>query len=87
MDFTITLALAAMERPVVVLVDRLDILHPQARPGVFKALAALGIPSVVGCTAKDVAALPPLHKVMVEGTDQAFGRTYWLENGRLAPVA
>ncbi len=85
-DLTVTLALAQMEKPALVLVDRLDVLHPQARPGVFQLLAHVGVPALVCCTAKDAAALPPLHKVKVPGTDEVFGRTFWLENGRLAPV-
>lgn len=85
-NLVLTLALAQMEQAAVVLVDRLDVLHPQARPGVFMALHEVGIPAVVGCTAKDSAQLPPLHKAKVPGTDEVFGATYWLEGGRLAPV-
>lgn len=81
-DLAMTLALAALERPVVVLVDRLDILHAQARPGVFEALREVGVPAVVGFTAKDTSngALPKLQA-------HGYGCTYWLENGRLAPAA
>ena len=80
-DLAMTLALAALERPVVVLVDRLDILHAQARPGIFEALREVGVAAVVGFTAKDTgAALPKLQ-------EHGYGRTYWLENGRLAPAA
>jgi energy-coupling factor transporter ATP-binding protein EcfA2 len=85
-DLVLTLALAELEKAALVLVDRLDVLHPQARPGVFQLLAHAGIPAVVCCTAKDAGALPPLHKVKVPGTDEVFGATYWIENGRLAPV-
>lgn len=80
-DLAMTLALAALERPVVVLVDRLDILHAQARPGVFEALREVAVPAVVGFTAKDTG--PALPKLQAHG----YGRTYWLENGRLAPAA
>lgn len=85
-DLVLTLALAELEHASLVLVDRLDMLHPQARPGVFMALHEVGIPAVVACTAKDAAQLPALHRVNVPGTSVPFGRTYWLEDGRLSPV-
>lgn len=78
-DLVVMLALAEREKPAVLLVDRLDILHPQARPPVFEVLRALGIPAVVAYTAKDAATVPPLQRL-------AYGRSYWMEAGRLAPL-
>lgn len=85
-DLVLTLAFAELERASVVLVDRLDILTPQARPGVFMALRQIGIPGVVCMTAKEASAIPALQRVKAPDTGEAFGVSYWIENGRLAPV-
>lgn len=93
-DLILTLAFARRERAPFVLVDRADVLHPQARPGVFLALAQAGIPAVVCMTAKapkptrpgEPPPLPRLQDVAHPTTGRRMGRTYWIENGRLAPV-
>lgn len=93
-DLILTLAFARRERAPFVLVDRADVLHPQARPGVFMVLARVGIPAVVCMTAKAAGAtkpgepppLPRLQDIKHPTTGLPMGRTYWIENGRLAPV-
>lgn len=75
-DFLMTLVLAKREGTRLLLLDRLDLLHPQARPGVLKAAAKLRIPVVIGMTARDPAAVPALEAAKL-------GRTAWLGGGKL----
>jgi len=75
-DFLMTLVLAKREGARLLLLDRLDLLHPQARPGVLGAAAKLRIPVVIGMTARDPAAVPALETAKI-------GRTAWLGGGKL----
>ena len=75
-DLILSVALARREKAALILVDRLDILHPQARPGVLYLLRDVCIPALVGMTAKDKAALPALEQ-------HGLGKTIWLENGAI----
>ena len=77
-DTMITLALAQIERPAFVVLDRMDLLVRDARPGVFHALLEVGLPAVVAMTSPDnnPGTLPNLRKAGV-------GRTYWMDDGEL----
>lgn len=75
-DFLMTLVLAKREGAKLLLLDRLDLLHPQARPGVLEAAAKLRIPVVIGMTARDPDAVPKLETAKL-------GRTAWLGGGKL----
>jgi hypothetical protein len=78
-DTCIALTLAKLEGAAFVLVDRADVLVRTARPGLFKALWALGIPSVVACSFPDnnPGTIPALRKM-------GAGSAYWLQDGVLA---
>ena len=75
-DLIVGVALARREKAALFLVDRLDILHPSARPGVLYLLRDLGVPCLVGMTAKDKDALPALES-------HGLGRAVWIENGAI----
>lgn len=80
----VDLVLAAMfnrqEKARVLLIDRLDVLHPQARAPVFTLLRGLGCAVLIGMTARDFAAVPSLEKAGV-------GVARWLEKGVLTDPA
>ena len=76
-DFIVGAALARREGSGIFLVDRLDILHPSARPGVLYVLRDLGIPTLVAMTAKDRENLPALE-------DHGLGKTIWLNEGTIS---
>ncbi|CAB4144675.1 ABC_ATPase domain containing protein [uncultured Caudovirales phage] len=61
------------------LIDRLDILHPPARPGVLRMLKTRGVTTVIGYTAKDAEAVPNLGKL-------GFGTSVWLEDGKVQAI-
>ena len=77
-DFLMTLVLAKREGAKLLLVDRLDLLHPQARPGVLQALAKMRIPCVVGMTARE-----PKPPAMPDLAAAKLGRSVWLGGGKL----
>ena len=76
LSLAVGVALARREKAALFLVDRLDILHPSARPGVLYLLRDLGVPCLVGMTAKDKDALPALES-------HGLGRAVWIENGAI----
>ena len=75
-DFVMMLLIAKHEGTKLLLIDRLDLLHPQARPGVLQALAKMRVPAVVGMTARDPEAVPDLAKA-------GLGVSAWLGGGKL----
>jgi energy-coupling factor transporter ATP-binding protein EcfA2 len=75
-DFALAVLFNRQERAGLLLVDRLDVLHPGARPAVLMLLKGLTKPVLVACTAKDRAALPDLQKAKV-------GKVLWLTGGVL----
>lgn len=75
-DLTLQLAFAMQEKAQLVLVDRLDVLTPKARPGAMLLLAHAGIPALVGMTAPDPEKLPDL-------AGAKLGRCAWIEGGTL----
>jgi hypothetical protein len=77
-DFLMALVLANREGAKLFLVDRLDLLHPQARPAVLKALAKMRIPCVVGMTARE-----PKPPAMPDLEAAKIGRSVWLGGGKL----
>lgn len=76
-DLILTCLFNTQDKADVILVDRLDVLEPQARPGVIRMLKGLGVPALVCMMAKDAASAPDLAKI-------GFGRTAWIENGNLS---
>lgn len=78
-ELIVTAAFARMEGAQLILVDRLDVLHPQARGGVLALLRHLAIPAVVCMTAKDPSAVPALGR-------HGLGRTYWIDDGTVEPI-
>ena len=62
----------------VLLVDRLDVVHPQARGGIVMLLRSAGIPSLVAMTAKDLGSVPLLEKA-------GMGTTLWIDAGTITP--
>lgn len=79
-DFVIGAVLAQREGAPVILVDRLDLLHPQARPGVLFLLHRIGIPALICMTAKAPDTVPDLRKARM-------GTVLWLDQGELKEVA
>lgn len=75
-DLALTLLFNQREKASFVLIDRLDMLNNQARPGVFLALRKLDIPALIACTAKDKGALPDLEAAKI-------GSVRWLTAGTL----
>ncbi|MCC6716508.1 MAG: hypothetical protein IT555_01360, partial [Acetobacteraceae bacterium] len=75
-DLTIAVTLGRMEKAGLVLVDRLDVLHAPARKGVLLMLRGLGVPALIGMTAKVVDDAPDLGKARM-------GARYWLKDGVL----
>lgn len=79
-DFLMALVLNKREKAKLFVADRLDLLHPQARPGVLQALAKLGIPCVVCMTARDPKQPPDLAQ-------HGLGRTAWLGGAKIEVAA
>lgn len=75
-DLTIAVTLGRMEKAGLILVDRLDVLHAPARKGVLLMLRGLGVPALIGMTAKVVDDAPDLGKARM-------GARYWLKDGVL----
>lgn len=75
-DLTIAVTLGRMEKAGLILVDRLDVLHAPARRGVLLMLKGLGVPALIGMTAKVVDDAPDLGKARM-------GARYWLKDGVL----
>jgi hypothetical protein len=73
-DLVLAVALGQMEGARLILVDRLDVLHAPARRGVILMLKGLGIPALIGMTAKQVDDAPDLKRF-------GFGARYWINNG------
>lgn len=80
-DAVMSMALAKREGAAFVVLDRLDVLVPDSRAGVFKAAAALGIPTIIACSVKDNAAtsLPHLRKA-------GLGSVWWMDAGTLTEL-
>jgi energy-coupling factor transporter ATP-binding protein EcfA2 len=80
-DAVMSMTLAKRELAAFVVLDRLDVLVPDSRAGVFKAAAALGIPTVIACSVKDHAAtsLPHLRKA-------GLGSVWWMDAGTLTEL-
>jgi len=79
-DLTIAVTLGRMEGAGLILVDRLDVLHAPARRGVLLMLKGLGVPALIGMTAKVVEDAPDLKAARI-------GARYWLNNGVLEGAA
>lgn len=79
-DFVMARAVGLKQGARYQLVDRLDVLAPRWRPGVFRTLQAAKVAALVCMTARDYSALPNLaaHKM---------GRVMWMEGGVLKTVA
>lgn len=78
-DALMSVALARKEGAALVVLDRLDVLVPDARAQIFRVLAAAGLPAaVVACSARDRApeTLPSLKKA-------GLGSVWWMEAGTL----
>ena len=75
-DLSLALLFGQQEHAPFLLIDRLDMLHNDARPGVLTALHKLGLPTLIACTAKDRDALPNLVKAKI-------GSVHWLTAGAL----
>ena len=73
-DLTLSVAFGQMEGARLILVDRLDVLHAPARRGVIVMLKGLGIPALIGMTAKQVDDAPDLKRF-------GFGTRHWISNG------
>ena len=73
-DLTLSVAFGQMEGARLILVDRLDVLHAPARRGVIFMLKGLGIPALIGMTAKQVDDAPDLKRF-------GFGTRHWIQNG------
>ena len=73
-DLTLAVAFGQMEGARLILVDRLDVLHAPARRGVIVMLKGLGIPALIGMTAKQVDDAPDLKRF-------GFGSRHWISNG------
>lgn len=71
------LMLAKQEGARVFLVDRLDLLQAQSRPGVLQALSRLGIPTVATMTSRD-----PHPPILPDLAAHKLGRTIWLGGGK-----
>lgn len=80
-DLILMAALCAKQQVKLTLIDRLDMLAPQARPGILKLFHSIpGLTTIIAMSARDAAALPNLAKARL-------GHTHWLEGGRLTLVA
>ena len=73
-DLTLSVAFGQMEGARLILVDRLDVLHAPARRGMIFMLKGLGIPALIGMTAKQVDDAPDLKRF-------GFGTRHWIQNG------
>jgi hypothetical protein len=73
-------ACARVDDSAMVVVDGADVLDRQGRIGLLKLAMAAGIPTLILATYDTPEKLPALYKV-------PGGATYWLEHGRLRPVA
>lgn len=89
-DLTLTALINRQEKAHLILVDRVDILAPKSRPGVFYLLRTLGIPALVAMTASSLKApLKPDGSKSdrpdpVPDIDTAgLGKRMWLENGSI----
>jgi hypothetical protein len=78
-DLVTTTVFAARKKPVILLVDRFDVLHPQARPKALQHIAKVGIPAIIAMTAKDAEVLPALEKA-------GLGQCWWIDGGSISPV-
>lgn len=75
-DLMLALVMGQQEGAILVLIDRLDILHQKARPGVLLLLRDLKLNALIGMTAKDPEAAPSLEKAKI-------GRNYWIADGKI----
>ena len=76
-DLILTALFNIQDQAEIILVDRLDVLEPQARPGVMRMLKGIGCPALVMMMAKDASSAPDLAKI-------DFGRTVWIDDGNLS---
>jgi hypothetical protein len=79
-DLVIAAALGRQEGARLLLVDRFDVLHAQARPGALQMLAGLKIPVLIAATARQAEDLPQLTKMRL-------GTAQWLTAGVLDSAA
>lgn len=77
-NLIIAAALARRERACILLVDRMDVLVKQQRPGVFHLLRHIGIPAICAISMPDPESMPNLAAA-------GYGATYWMEKGVLRP--
>lgn len=75
-DLVLACLLGQREGAKLMIVDRFDVLNPQARPGVLMMLRHVGIPALVTMTAREKSAIPDLEKARI-------GTTRWLADGTL----
>lgn len=75
------IAMAEIDGSAAVVIDAADILDPRGRNGLFAMLAAVKVPVLVTMTfGKPTASVPDLAAA-------GIGRTYWLADGTLTPLA
>ncbi len=79
-DLILSVLFALEANSEVLLIDRLDVLEPQARTGVIKLVAGLKIPTLIMMMAKDAASAPDLAKA-------GIGKTVWIDDGNLSVAA
>lgn len=76
-DLVLAVAFGEQEGAKLLLLDRLDVVDPDSRPGVIKMLRQRGIPTLMACTARNQDSLPNLTKARM-------GHLHWLDAGVLA---
>ncbi len=76
-DWILTLLFARITKSPLVVLDQLDSVHNDARPGVLKLLAYVNIPTLIGMMAKDENTFVP------DLARAGLGDTYWMEDDEL----
>jgi hypothetical protein len=79
-DLVLACLFGQQEHSRLLVLDRFDVVHPQARPGVLMLLRHVGIPALVAMTAREGSAVPDLEKA-------GFGARKWFNEGVLGGVA
>jgi hypothetical protein len=83
-DLTLTALLNREEDAHLILVDRLDILAPQSRAGAIYLLQFLGVPALVGMTARSMNGRNPGEPTPVPDLAKlGIGTRHWLQDGVL----
>ena len=75
-DLLLAILLGKKEGASLMLVDRLDMLHAEARPGVLMLLHSLRLNAMICMTAKNPTSAPDLEHFKI-------GRNYWIEDGKI----